>query len=112
MNTIPMLNKVIVCFLCALTINGAVWGEALPAEIQEIYSRGKVTIEDVKTMNDAGVTDGKIIDLIQSTNTVFYLTPADVAGLKKAGVSERVIDYMQQTPYQKPSKNAAAASEP
>lgn len=99
MNTIPMLNRIAALILCALAINGTLRGETPTENVQEIDDKDKVTLEDVKTMNDAGVTDDKIIHLIQSTGTVYYLTPADIAGLKKAGVSKRVIDYMQQTPY-------------
>ncbi len=96
-----MLNKRIALFFSLLVLNGILCGEMIEPTsegIQKICSKDKVTLEDIKTMNDAGVTDDKIISLIKSTQSIYYLTPADIEDLKKAGVSKRVIDYMQQTP--------------
>lgn len=63
-------------------------------------NRAQLTTNDIKRMVQAGVTDDKIISTIQSTGSVFYLSSTDIADLKKAHVSQRVIDFMVQTPYQ------------
>jgi len=51
-----------------------------------------VSLSDVKAMTKAGVGDDTIINQIQSSRTVFHLTAEDIISLRKAGVSEKVVD--------------------
>lgn len=100
MNTTPISNKAIQAIIfSALAFNGVLWGDSSTIT-QEIVNKKQVTIEDIKTMNNAGITDDKIISLIKSTGSVYHLTSADVEDLKRAGVSKRVINFMLQTSYQ------------
>ena len=60
----------------------------------------QLTLKDIENpCSEAGISDSKIINIIDATGSVYHLSSADVASLKNAGVSERVIDYMLQTGY-------------
>ncbi|MGO9244738.1 MAG: hypothetical protein ACLP0A_11375 [Verrucomicrobiia bacterium] len=53
---------------------------------------------DVKMLAKSGISDDVIISQIRNSRTVYHLTAADILDLKDAGVSERVIDFMINTP--------------
>jgi outer membrane lipoprotein SlyB len=55
-------------------------------------------IADIKAMARAGVADDVIISQIISSHTVFRLNAADVIDLHNSGVSDRVVNYMINTP--------------
>ena len=55
-------------------------------------------IEDVKSLAKAGLSDDLIVSQIRSSATVYHLGTADIILLKNSGVSEKVIDYMINTP--------------
>lgn len=59
---------------------------------------GPVTLEDVKAMSQQKVSDDTIINYIRQTRTVFRMTASSIIELKSAGVSEKVINYMIETP--------------
>jgi uncharacterized protein YcfJ len=92
-------------------VGGAVVGYLLSQEDQENLQRTspqtarrvnrgeQLSIRDIEKMSDAGISDDKIIGTIDATGSVYRLTSSDVAELKSAGVSQRVIDYMLQTGY-------------
>ena len=54
-------------------------------------------ITDVKNMARAGVSDDVIISQIQGTHTIFHLSAADIIDLHNSGVSDRVVNAMQNT---------------
>lgn len=56
-----------------------------------------ITIDDVMALARDSVSDEVIISQIKATNAYFQLTTADILRLKKAGVSEKVIDAMIKT---------------
>lgn len=56
-----------------------------------------LSIHDVVQMSQSGVGDGVIINQINSSPSVFRLTPSDVANLHNQGVSDQVIVAMQET---------------
>ncbi len=56
------------------------------------------SIADVKAMAKAGVSDDVIISQMSNTRTVYHLAAQDVIGLRDAGVSEKVLNYMLNTP--------------
>ncbi len=88
---------------------GAIIGAALDASDREALDqespgttrkidRGEpLSTTDIKKMSKAGLSDDVIISQIDATKSVFYLSSADIIDLKKAGVSQKVINYMIQT---------------
>ena len=65
-------------------------------QIQE--SQPPLSTEDIKAMTRAKIGDDLIISQIRNSRTVYHLNTADIVGLKRAGVSEKVIDFMINTP--------------
>ncbi len=59
-----------------------------------------LTVADIKSLAKARVGDDIIISQIRNSMTVYHLTSADIIDLKRSGVSEKVIDYMINTPDQ------------
>lgn len=57
-----------------------------------------LSLYDIKALARAHVSDGVIIRYLRDHETVYNLDSNDVEGLRKAGVSQSVIDYMLQTP--------------
>jgi hypothetical protein len=93
-------------------IGGALIGSALesgerdnlqeksPHTLDRIDQETQLSLDDIKSMSQAGISDDKIISTIHSTGSIYYLSPADEQDLKNAGVSAHVINYMKQTAYQ------------
>ena len=88
----------IACLLCTAPLQ-----ESHITQIGPSYTRSPsdttLSIEDIKQMSQAGVSDDKIIHTIHSTGSVYTLSKQERLELKEAGVSQRVIDYMIQTAY-------------
>lgn len=55
-------------------------------------------LADIKAMARAAVSDDVIISQIISSHTVFRLSAADIIDLHNSGVSDRVVNYMINTP--------------
>lgn len=76
--------------------------ERLEAQAPQTYQRVQQSqplgLADIKALSKAGVSDDLIISQIINSHTVYQLTTADIIDLKNSGVSERVIDYMINTP--------------
>jgi len=53
---------------------------------------------DIKALVKAGVADEVILSQIRNTRAVYRLTTAEIMDLHQAGVSQRVIDFMINTP--------------
>lgn len=68
-----------------------------PGTLNKIQNGQQLDISDIIQMAKAGISDRVIISEIQSTNSVFYLSPAQIDRLKSQGVSQEVIDYMIKT---------------
>jgi hypothetical protein len=58
-----------------------------------------LSLYDIKALARAHVSDGVILRYLRDHETVYYLNSDDVAGLRKAGVSQSIVDYMLQTPH-------------
>ncbi len=56
------------------------------------------SLADVQAMAKAGISDDVIITQIRNSRTVYHLAAADVIGLRDAGVSEKVMNFMINTP--------------
>ena len=57
-----------------------------------------LSVADVKALAQAGIGDELIISQVRNSHTVFHLSSADIIDLKNAGVSEKVIDFLIETP--------------
>ena len=57
-----------------------------------------LSLYDIKALTRAHVSDGVILRYLRDQHTIYYLNSDDVAGLRKAGVSQSIVDYMLQTP--------------
>lgn len=71
-----------------------------PRTLNKIDSREQLSMRDIEKMSQAGISDDKIIGAISSTGSVYHLSTSDVQELRNSGVSQRVVDFMLQTPYQ------------
>lgn len=75
--------------------------------LQQMPQGRPLSLADVEAMAKAGLSDQLIISQIQNSRTVYRLNTAEIIDLKNAGVSEKVIDYMINTP-----ETVAATSAP
>jgi hypothetical protein len=83
-----------------------------PQTMQRVEQGQPLTLVDVKSLARAGISDELIISQIRNSRTVYYLTTADIIDLKNAGVSEKIIDFMINTPTQIPSPQVAGVIGP
>jgi hypothetical protein len=83
-----------------------------PQTLQRVEQSEPLTVVDVKSLVKAGISDDLVISQIRNSRTVYYLTTADIIDLKNAGVSERIIDFMINTPTQIPSAQVAGVAGP
>ena len=74
----------------------------LRAQAPQTYVRVEqgqpLQVADVKAMAQAGVSDDVIISQIISSHTVFHLSASDIIDLHNSDVSDRVVNYMINTP--------------
>ncbi len=88
-------------------MTGAAVGESMDAELDHrqalIEQRtgrkmlGQVTTMDVMTLAGSGISDDVIANHIRANGVAEKLTPSDIIELHENGVSEKVINTMQQT---------------
>ena len=57
-----------------------------------------LSLYDIKALSRAHVNDGIILRYLRDRGTVYVLSSGDVTGLRNAGVSQSIVDYMLQTP--------------
>src|SRR5882724_1299676 len=56
-----------------------------------------VTVSEIIQMSKEGVPTDTLIERMRDSETVYRLTAAQLAELHEQGISDQVIDYMQQT---------------
>lgn len=56
-----------------------------------------VTVDQIVTMSKQGTPPQDIIKVIRDSGTAYRLSASQLADLRQIGVSDQVIDYMQQT---------------
>jgi surface antigen len=78
-----------------------------PQTLQRVEQSQPLTVTDIKALSKAGVSDDLIISQIRNSRTVYHFSTAGIIDLKTAGVSERVIDFMLNTPTQIQSAEVA-----
>ena len=83
-----------------------------PQTLERIEQGQPLTVADVQSLVKAGISDDLIISQIRNSRTVYYLTASDIIALKNAGVSEKVINFMINTPTQIPSAQVAGVTGP
>jgi outer membrane lipoprotein SlyB len=63
------------------------------------FDRGQpLGLADIKALTKAVVSDEVIISQIRNSRAIYRLSTAEIIDLKDSGVSERVIDFMINTP--------------
>ena len=74
----------------------------LRQEAPQTYARldqgQPISLADVKALAAAKVSDDVVISQIRNSRTVFHLSSADIIDLKNSGVSDKVVDFMINTP--------------
>jgi len=66
-----------------------------------------VTVAEIVDMSRDGVPPEEIVDQIQRSGTVYRLNAAELADLRQQGVSDEVIDEMQNTYLRSVAENQA-----
>jgi hypothetical protein len=69
-----------------------------PETLQRMDAGQPLGLADIKALSRAGISDEVIISQIRNSRTAYRLTTAEIIDLKNAGVSQRVIDFMINTP--------------
>ena len=62
------------------------------------YRTQPMDLPDIKMLAKSGVSDEVILSQIRNSHSVYRLSAAEILDLKDAGVSEKVIDFMINTP--------------
>ena len=74
----------------------------LKAQAPQTYARidqgTPLSIADVKALAKAGISEDVMISQIHNSRTVFHLSAADIIDLRDAGVTDKVVNYMIDTP--------------
>lgn len=70
-----------------------------PAVYDKMMHGDNLSPSDIKALTAAHVSDGIILRYLRDHETVYFLNSADVTSLRKAGVSQSIVDYMLQTPH-------------
>ncbi len=78
-----------------------------PQTLQRVEQSQPLTVADVKSLVKAGISDDLVISQIRNSRTVYHLNTADIVDLKNSGVSEKIIDFMINTPTQVQSAQVA-----
>jgi hypothetical protein len=73
-----------------------------PAIYDKMMHDDALSIGDIISLSQAGVSDGVIVRYIRDHGTVYVLSGADFDRLHKGGVSNSVVDYMAHTGYPGP----------
>jgi hypothetical protein len=68
-----------------------------PAVYDKMVHGDDLSLWDIKALARAHVSDGVVLRYLRDHGTAYYLNSDDVAGLRKAGVSQSIVDYMLQT---------------
>jgi phage tail tape-measure protein len=69
-----------------------------PQTLQRVDAGQPLGLADIKALAKSRISDEVIISQIRQSRTAYRLTTAEIIDLKDAGVSEKVIDFMINTP--------------
>ena len=74
----------------------------LQAQAPQTYVRmdqgSPLSLADVEALAKAGISEDVIISQIQNSRAVFHLSAADIIHLRDAGLSDKVVNFMINTP--------------
>ncbi|MCH9630127.1 MAG: hypothetical protein S4CHLAM37_01200 [Chlamydiia bacterium] len=65
-----------------------------PRTAQRVERGEPLSVNDIISLHKSGLGDRKIMDLIDKTGSTYELSTSNVHRLERAGVSDRVINYM------------------
>lgn len=74
--------------------------ESSPKTLTHIDKGDRLSVHDVITLHQCGLSDAKIKDLIKQTNSTYTLNTRDIHKLENAGVSNDVMCYMMKKNHQ------------
>jgi outer membrane lipoprotein SlyB len=57
-----------------------------------------LSVADVKALAKAGISEDVVISQIRNSHTIYHLSTADIIDLRDAGVTDKVVNYMINTP--------------
>ena len=69
-----------------------------PQTYTRVEQRQPLSVADIKALAQARISDDVIISQIRNSRTVYRLSSADIIDLHNCGVSDRVVDFMINTP--------------
>jgi hypothetical protein len=69
-----------------------------PQPVQRANQAQPVGVADIKALVKAGISDEVILSHLRNSQAVYHLTTAEIIDLKNNGVSEKVMDFMINTP--------------
>lgn len=69
-----------------------------PDTLQRMDAGQPLGLTDIKALSRAGISDEVIISQIRNSRTAYRLSTTEIIDLKNSGVSQRVIDFMVNTP--------------
>jgi uncharacterized protein YcfJ len=72
--------------------------EEAPETWQRVQQGQPLGLADIKALAKAEVSDEVILSQIRNSRVVYHLSTAEILDLKDSGVSEKVIDFMINTP--------------
>ena len=81
-----------------------------PDTYQRAQAGTPLSLVDVKALAKAQISDDVIIAQIINSHTVYHLSANDLIDLHNAGVSDRVVKYMEDTPSLIPATPVAAVA--
>jgi hypothetical protein len=68
-----------------------------PATYDKMVHGDPLSLSDIEDLSRAHVNDGVILRYIRDQGTIYTLNSSDVTNLRRAGVSQSVVDYMLQS---------------
>jgi uncharacterized protein YcfJ len=72
--------------------------EQAPQTYVRVQQNQPLAVADVKALVQAKVSDDVIISQIRNSHTVYHLSTPDIVDLQNSGVSEKLLDFMVNTP--------------
>jgi len=105
--------------LMVVTVGLAIVGCATPPRPASVVvpapppvEQHPLSLADIKAMAKAGVSEEVILSQIRSSQSGYHLSTAEIVDLKEAGVSNKVIDFMINTPTQVTAASVTAPPPP
>jgi outer membrane lipoprotein SlyB len=72
--------------------------EQSPQTYARVDQGQPLSVADVKALAIAGISEEVIINQIKSSRTIYRLSTTDIIDLRDAGVTDKVVNYMINTP--------------